>query len=131
MPHPLDPLTPQEVRQAASALRKHLQITSSTDTRFKVIDLFEPPKAQVLQYFHGSASDIHIHRKARIYYHKKPLQVLRKAIVNVSVARVEEDEGIPDVQGPVDWVEFAQVEEACDDHPLVKKEVEKLRLPAG
>ncbi|KAF2168990.1 hypothetical protein M409DRAFT_36280 [Zasmidium cellare ATCC 36951] len=131
MPHPLEPLSPQEVRQAASALRKHLQITSSTDIRFKVIDLFEPPKAQVLQYFHVSASDIRIHRKARIYYHKKPSQVLRKAIVNVTVAKVEEDEGIPDVQGPVDWVEFAQVEEACNDHPLVKKEVEKLKLPAG
>lgn len=116
---------------AGDLLRKHLETSTRSMLRFKVIDLFEPPKAEVLDLLHNSASGGHVDRRARIYYHKKPSQLLRKAIVNVSSRQVESDQEIADVQGPVDWVEFAQVEEACNEHPLVKAEVEKLQLPKG
>lgn len=85
----------------------------------------------MLKHLNDRSNPRRIDRKARIYYHKKSSQVLRKAIVNISSGKVEQDEKIPDVQGPVDWIEFAQVEEACNEHPLVKAEVEKLRLPPG
>lgn len=54
-----------------------------------------------------------------------------KSIMNITSATVESDEKLPGVQGPVDWTEFAEVHDACNNHPAVLAEIEKLRLPPG
>jgi primary-amine oxidase len=125
-PHPLDPLTVDEVQTVAQTVQKDIGYTVN-DIRFKVIDLAEPPKALTLQYLrhNGPAPD----RKARVYYHRKRSQSLLVAIVNISKRRIEKNYDCPDSQGPVDWDEFELVNRACNNHPEVKAEVAKLKLP--
>ncbi|KAH6989510.1 copper amine oxidase [Ilyonectria sp. MPI-CAGE-AT-0026] len=125
-PHPLDPLTVEEVRAASQTLVKKLQCAKG-EVRFKVIDLAEPPKDLTLQHLHhnGPAPD----RKARVYYHLKTSQTLMIAIVNITKDRIERTYGAPDSQGPVDWVEFELINRACISHPEVLAEVAKLKLP--
>lgn len=125
-PHPLDPLTVDEVRTVAQTLQKDIGCATH-EIRFKVIDLAEPPKALTLQYLrhNGPAPD----RKARVYYHLEKSQSLRIAIVNIVKRRVEKKYSAPDSQGPVDWHEFELVNKACNNHPEVKAEIAKLKLP--
>jgi primary-amine oxidase len=49
--HPLQPLTPEEIRQAAAILRKHPPY--GDDTRFETIELMEPDKATVRAFSSG------------------------------------------------------------------------------
>ncbi|KAK2601153.1 hypothetical protein N8I77_010623 [Diaporthe amygdali] len=126
--HPLDPLVADEVRYAAQIIKKHTQL-SDGHIRFKVIDLFEPPKDEVFAYFEDK--ELVPHRKARAYYHCRNEQHLTKAIVNISTGVLESVEDLPDSQGPVDWVEYALINDACNAHPQVLAEVAKLKLPPG
>ena len=57
-PHPLDPLSSDEVCKAAQALNSHLRV-EAPDVRFKVIDLFEPVKQDVLAYLHDGGPRPH------------------------------------------------------------------------
>lgn len=126
-PHPLDPLRVSEVRAASQALAKSLGVVAD-QIRFKVIDLMEPPKNLVLQFLSGKgpAPD----RKARVYFHRRGDHVLSIAVVNISESSVEKVYDAPGSQGPVDWVEFDLVHNACLQHPDVQAEVAKLKLPA-
>jgi primary-amine oxidase len=51
-PHPLDPLTPDEIRAARAAIEKAGKITETV--RFPLITLLEPPKAEVLAHRPGA-----------------------------------------------------------------------------
>ncbi|SPO06756.1 related to copper amine oxidase [Cephalotrichum gorgonifer] len=126
--HPLDPLTVDEVRKASQDLTIHLNI-DSTSIRFKVIDLFEPVKDQVLDFLQrdGPTPD----RCARVYYQVRNSAVLSKAKVNITTGAVEHTVELPDSQGPVDWVEYELVNKTCSEHPVVLAEVAKLKLPGG
>lgn len=122
--HPLDPISPQEINRASDILRKHLQ---TDELRFKVVDLIEAPKQQVLAWINGTNPIPS--RRARIYYHEKKSHVLSKAWVNITNGTVDKVEHYPDAQGPVDYTEFELVHEACNSHPKVLEEIAKLRLP--
>lgn len=122
--HPLDPIAPQEISRASEVLRRELD----TDLiRFKVVDLIEAPKSEVLSWIDGSGPLPD--RKARIYYHANRSHVLSKAWVNITNGKVEKTEDYPDAQGPVDYTEFELVHDACNKHPEVLKEIKKLGLP--
>jgi primary-amine oxidase len=69
--HPLQPLTPEEIRQVAAIVRKHPPY--GNDTRFETIELMEPDKATVRAFSPGSL----IARKARV-------NVFSAAIVSVT-----------------------------------------------
>lgn len=125
--HPLSPLTPSEVRRAAVILRDHIG-HDVNNVRIKMIDLQEPPKKELIQFFDSASS---VDRRARVYYHEHGSFDLGKAIVNISSANVEFNEKRPDAQGPVDWTEFAEVHDACNKHPAVLAEIENLKLPPG
>lgn len=127
-PHPLDPLSSDEVRQAARALISHLKVTEA-DIRFKVVDLYEPAKREVLAYLHHGGQQPH--RRARAYYQLRNTSTLVIAVINISSATVERTEDRPDSQGPVDWVEYDQITNRCNKHPEVLAEIEKLKLPPG
>lgn len=122
---PLDPITPQEINRASDVLRQHLR----TDViRFKVIDLIEAPKQEVLAWIKGTGAVPT--RRARIYYHADRSSILSKAWVNITKGIVENTEDYPDAQGPVDYTEFELVHDACNKHPKVLEEIAKLRLPS-
>lgn len=65
-PHPLDPLTPDEIRCAARLARKAMEDISG-ELRFEIIELLEPPKAAVRRYTPGDAVD----RAARVNVYLK------------------------------------------------------------
>lgn len=127
-PHPLDPLSSDEVRQAARALTSHFR-AAEPDIRFKVIDLYEPTKEEVLAYLHRGHQ--RPHRRARVYYKLRNTTTLVSAVVNLNSATVERTESHTDSQGPVDWVEYEQITNLCNEHPEVLAEIEKLKLPPG
>ncbi|KAI1618033.1 copper amine oxidase [Exophiala viscosa] len=123
--HPLDPITAAEITRAASILREHVR---GSKVHFKVVDLIEAPKALVLAWVDGRVKTVD--RKARVYYHVEGSQHLGKAQVNITQGRVESAVLLPDAQGPVDYLEWEKVHEACNTHPMVLEEVSKLNLPA-
>lgn len=125
--HPLDPLTPDEIRTTTGCLQKFLAV-GPKDLRIKVVDLAEPAKAQTIEFLRrgGRRPD----RRARVYYQRNGEGCLLRAIVNITTVTVEQDERLPDAQGPVDWTEYAAINDRCNTHPDVLAEVEKLKLPA-
>ncbi|EXJ80880.1 primary-amine oxidase [Capronia epimyces CBS 606.96] len=131
--HPLDPITPAEIRQAVQILRDRYP---NDQIRFKLVDIFECPKAEVVPYLEkqrlGQTLPAPPARRARIYFHlaRNP-HLLNKARVNVTAGLVEAVESLPDVQGPVDFDEWLAVQNACNAHPRVLEEVERLKLPPG
>jgi primary-amine oxidase len=101
MSHPLDPITPGELSRAAEILRKH---HDQARLRFKMIDLEEASKKEVLAYLEAERSWKGARmpdRRARIYFHQRIESVFQKAIVNLTTGAVEKLESLPDVQGPV------------------------------
>ncbi|RTE84175.1 hypothetical protein BHE90_001241 [Fusarium euwallaceae] len=125
-PHPLDPLTVEEVQTASQIVHKQIGCADN-EIRFKLIDLAEPPKDTTLLHLHhnGPAPD----RRARVYYHLKTGQALLIAIVNLATKRVDKLYDAPNSQGPVDWHEYELINRACNSHPEVLAEVAKLKLP--
>jgi primary-amine oxidase len=126
-PHPLDPLTALEVSLTSAIIKKSLG-NGASGIRFKVIDLAEPSKDLLLDYLYNAAPAPPA-RKARVYYHAKNTTSLKRAIVNITTQAVERDEELPILQGPVDWTEYAAINDACNAHPEVLAEVAKLKLP--
>ena len=130
--HPLDPITVSELSSTVQILRAHF---NGQRLRFKFIDLLECSKTDVTPYLEaerlGQPLPRAPERRTKVYFHRIRTEVFQKAIVNVTTGAVESLKELPDVQGPVDYDEFEQIEELCNNHPEVLKEVAKLKLPAG
>lgn len=126
--HPLDSLTQDEVSRTTATLRNHLE-ASVAELRIKVIDLLEPPKSATLTFLRheGPRPD----RKSRVYYLRRPSHTLVCAFVNITSGTVERNDERGGFQGPVDWVEYDKVNNACNEHPDVLQEVTRLKLPLG
>ncbi|KAF2120331.1 copper amine oxidase [Lophiotrema nucula] len=122
--HPLDPITPSEIHRAADIIRRS---TAPKAIRFKVVDLLEAPKASVLAWQSGKSASVNRH--ARIYYHVVGSPNLWKACINITRGVIDNNEELPDAQGPVDYWEWERVHDACNTHPEVLAEIEKLKLP--
>ena len=127
--HPLDPLSPAELSKASQLLRAY---HAPIPVRFKVIDLLEAPKSSLVAYLRDRTTSVQApSRKAYTYYHMRGSRILRKAKINLTTGKVEEDTEHPDIQGPADIDEIEQVYKICHEHPAVKAEIEKLKLPPG
>jgi primary-amine oxidase len=102
VPHPLDPVTPAELRRAVKILQDYFH---GARPRFKFIDIYECPKSDVIPYLEcerlGKPLPPPPNRRARIYFHKNIKGVFQKAIVNLTTGDVELLEDLPDIQGPV------------------------------
>ncbi|KAI9146857.1 Copper amine oxidase [Paramyrothecium foliicola] len=126
--HPLDPLRADEVRWATQIVRQQIGCADN-EIRFKLVDLAEPPKDVTLQYLHKGGHPPP--RKARVYYHARGNEALWIAIVNLISGKVDDLREDRDSQGPVDWHEYDLVTNACNNHPEVKAELAKLKLPSN
>jgi len=131
--HPLDPITPAEVTKAVQVLRVSYP---EERIRFKLVDIFECPKAEVVGYLEserlGKPLPAAPSRRARVYFHfQKNPTLLQKARVNITTSTIEDVQSLENVQGPVDFDEWSEIEKACNEHPDVLKEIEKLKLPLG
>lgn len=127
--HPLDPLSPAELSKASQLLRAH---HAPVPIRFKIIDLLEAPESSLVAYLRDRTPSVQAPpRKAYTYYHKRGSGILGKAKINLTSGKVESDTEHPNIQGPADIDEIEQVYKVCHEHPAVKAEIEKLKLPPG
>lgn len=130
--HPLDPISVTELSSTVRILSAHF---NGQRLRFKFIDLLECSKTDVAPYLQaehlGHSLPPPPNRRTKVYFHRVETEVFQKGIVNVTTEVVESIQELPDVQGPVDYDEFEQIEKLCNNHPEVLKEVAKLKLPEG
>ncbi|KAF2491702.1 copper amine oxidase [Lophium mytilinum] len=130
--HPLDLISPAEISRAVEVLRAQY---SDQKLRFKLVDIYDCPKAEVIPYLEaerlGRALPPAPPRRARVYFHLSDPYLLYKARVDVTAGKVETVTSLENIQGPVDFDEWTEVEHACNTHPDVLKEIELLKLPKG
>jgi primary-amine oxidase len=105
--HPLDVLSGKEVAAAVAVLRASGKI--DLETRFALIDLDEPPKADVLAWKPGQP----FVRKAFIVARRD--RVVYEAVVDLGARKVERWEAIPNVQSGIlveEWKDAQRITRA-------------------
>ena len=105
--HPLDPLSGKEMVTAVGVLRAAGEIDAAT--RFALIDLDEPPKADVLAWKPGQP----FARKAFIVARRR--RTVYEAVVDLSARKLERWEAVPNVQSAIlaeEWKEAQQITRA-------------------
>ena len=115
IPHPLDPLTADEVRQAAAILRRDRGV--SERWRFASIELREPAKASVLDDAPGASPS----REARVVCWNRDDGQAYRALVSLTGDRVISWEHQPDAQPNMTVDEYHECNEAMRREPRVIK----------
>lgn len=94
-PHPLDPLSPEELRTAIDVLRTEGRVTETM--RFPVVTLKEPNKADVLAHRPGDAMT----RQAFVSAFDRATNETHEAIIGLAAKKTVSWKAIPGVQPPV------------------------------
>ena len=105
--HPLDPLSGKEIVTAVAVLRAAGEIDA--ETRFALIDLDEPPKAEVLEWTPGQP----FVRKAFIVARRR--RIVYEAVVDLSAQKLERWQAVPNVQStilPEEWKDAQHITRA-------------------
>ncbi|TDZ31391.1 Copper amine oxidase 1 [Colletotrichum spinosum] len=131
-PHPLDPLSPAEISQAAHVVQRS---NDGVKIFFRAISLAEPPKKELTRFLHveHSGSDTpapeHPARRARVQAYVG--QALHELLVNLDGETVEADDVLHGKHSFIDTDFMAQVAAACLADSQVQREIETLKLPDG
>ncbi|TVY56687.1 Copper amine oxidase 1 [Lachnellula cervina] len=128
--HPLDPLAPSEVSQISSLLKK---LSPDHSLHFKIINIDEPPKAQLRAYLKAERSGSPLpplpRRASALYYHRGTSHLF-KATVNVDKSTVELVEQLNShFHGQADVNEILEMRDACLSNPKVLERIEAYKLP--
>lgn len=128
--HPLDPLAPSEVSQISSLLKK---LSPDHSLHFKIINIDEPPKAQLRAYLKAERSGSPLpplpRRASALYYHRGTSHLF-KATVNVDKSTVELVEQLDShFHGQADGNEILEMRDACLSNPKVLERIEAYKLP--
>ena len=108
--HPLDGLTAEEYQKISQILKDSGTVTD--ETLFPLIELKEPPKADVLAWTEGDALD----RKAMVQF--TTADGFSEAVVNITQGTVESNAAIPDSGQPmILFAEFMTALEGGLSHP--------------
>ncbi|OMP82320.1 Copper amine oxidase 1 [Diplodia seriata] len=128
--HPLDPITAQEIQKAAR-LFKHA--SPGKDLHFKRIALIEPPKAQLRPYLQAELrgeKPAPLPRRVTALYLFRGEHDAFAAEANLSDATIESARKLDSrIHGQADIDEVVGMRDLCMEHPAVKKELDRLRLP--
>ncbi|KAI3555647.1 copper amine oxidase [Colletotrichum abscissum] len=129
-PHPLDPLRPEEISQAAGIVRESNQ---SKDIFFRAISLAEPPKIELIKFLDsehaGNRDAVHPARQARVQAYIA--KTLHEMIVNLNTATVASTTPLPGRHSFIDTDFMAQVAAACLADKKIQREISALKLPEG
>ncbi|TQV95845.1 amine oxidase [Cordyceps javanica] len=132
-PHPLDPLTPDEITRASKAVRPHF---GGQDPNFRVVTLLEPSKKQMVQYLekeHQKQPIIDIPtRHARIEVIVKGSHdenQLFELIVNLDSDQVVQKQHHRGKHSYIDSAYMQAVEKVCLADENVQAEIRTLKLP--
>ncbi|KAI6752345.1 hypothetical protein HG530_013714 [Fusarium avenaceum] len=133
IPHPLCPLTGDEIQASARLIESVWP--QSVSLSFKVITLSEPPKdklAPYLEAFDNGKSPSPLDRRVFVAYYIRTTDIFHEAVVNLTTGRIESNIKLgPNVHGNVDYDEAQRVEKLALEDPKVLAELEKLKLPEG
>ncbi|KAK4244206.1 copper amine oxidase [Corynascus novoguineensis] len=126
--HPFDPLTANEIRLAASVLKRHV---AATDIVFRVITLWEPPKAEMVPFLEmehgGREKPKPPTRLARVQAHIN--ETFTEYKVDLDQQVVVAEEVLHGRHGHIDGEYMRKVELACMGDSRVKEQVALLNLP--
>ncbi|MFF8657480.1 primary-amine oxidase [Streptomyces huasconensis] len=111
IPHPLAPLTPQEIRQAVKAVKTRREFTA--DTRFVMISLREPDKRRLLHHDGHEA----LPREVFMVLRDRKRRRSYEAVVSLDMAKVIDWRYLPGVQTAITEEEFAQCDAAVRSDP--------------
>ncbi|GME24771.1 putative copper amine oxidase [Neofusicoccum parvum] len=130
--HPLDPLTAQEIQKAAALFKES---NPGKSLHFKRIALIEPPKAQLRPYLQAELrgqKPAPLPRRVTALYRfrgEPDLFVAEASLSDGAVERVTQLDSR--IHGQADIDEVIGMRDLCMEHPAVKKELERLKLPEG
>jgi primary-amine oxidase len=127
-PHPLDPLTTDEVIQTASLIRKD---KGETDFIFNTITLREPPKDVMMAYLDWdktASKPESIEREAFVIIIERPSGHVHEAIVSLTQNKIKSWMNIKGVQPILTLDEMGEVEAMVIKHPLVAAECAELGI---
>ena len=119
--HPLDPLTPDEIRTVTAVLSEAEH--ADEESRYVLINLHEPPKQDVLQWRPG----VNITRSAFVVLMNGPRTF--EAIVDLHQSRVESWKEIKDVQPTIVADEWEQTQKIVRSSPQWKDAIRKRGIP--
>lgn len=118
--HPLDPLSPDEIRAAVATLRAERPLTDTT--RFVTVTLDEPPKDAIVH----PRPNVHIPRQAFVILLDSATRRGTEAVVDLGARKVTRFDPLPEgVQPPVMMDEFAECEEAVKKSPEFREALRK------
>ncbi|AET41094.1 uncharacterized protein Ecym_7250 [Eremothecium cymbalariae DBVPG len=128
--HIYDPITDEEIELTSKLIK---ELNGDAKITFSQIDRLEPPKKQAIEYLnverYGGGPLPFVPRRTYCYYYKNKTVPLYKAIVNISEKRVVSNDSAGEgVVGPVSPENIQEMHRLIMDHPLVKREIEKLQL---
>ena len=107
--HPLDPLSHDEIEIGVAALRKAGTIDATT--RFALIDLAEPDKAEVLTWRPGQP----FVRRAFVVARQR--QRVYEGMIDLAASKVEHWQAIPDVQSAIQVNEWRKAQQITIGDP--------------
>ncbi len=110
-PHPLEPLSGDEIEAAAAILREERHLEESA--QFVFVTLMEPPKDRVWAYSAGTA----LERQAFVVLHERALCAVYEAVVSLDTREVLSWQEIRGVQPPLTRDETIAYEEVVRDDP--------------
>jgi primary-amine oxidase len=119
VPHPLDPLTPDEIRAASVVLTKDNELPPSA--RFVMIQLHEPPKPPGLVFDPEAPPE----RVAKVSYYDKAEHRLYEALVSLTASKVLSTKAVPGKFPSVLAEEFEGSEEAVRNDPRWQEAMRK------
>ncbi|CUM64401.1 uncharacterized protein PRCAT00002004001 [Priceomyces carsonii] len=130
--HPFDSVKDFEVRLASKLVKD--SYPADANVHFVQIDRCDPPKKDMLKYLEAEkfGSELPpILRVLYVYYYTNKVD-FNKALVNVSIGHIITKTQLPHgVIGPFLPDDMMELEDFCNNHPIVKAEIEKLKLPKG
>lgn len=132
MVHPLDPISPAEIKQIAGLVKAH---HTGKSLHFKHTALIEPPKTQLRKFLiaerNGSQPSSLARRGTALYYERGTAN-LYLATVNLDTQRVEDSQKLDSsYHAQADPDEARSLRDACVAHPRVIEEIRKYKLPEG
>ncbi|RYN19605.1 Copper amine oxidase 1 [Alternaria arborescens] len=134
-PHPLDPLTPEEITKVGNAAQSSFE---GQALNFRVITLREPPKDELVTYLEAEHRRDQalpkISRCARVEIlvrSKNGANDLFELIVAIDSNNVIAKQHLEGKHSYIDAAYMKEVEEACLRDPKLQAEVETLNLPEG
>ncbi|MDQ6778819.1 MAG: primary-amine oxidase [Actinomycetota bacterium] len=110
-PHPLEPLSAEEITRAVAVLRAERELADTV--RFSTVELHEPSKANVLDWPLAGP----VEREAFIIVMDRADGAVHEAVVSLDAGTVTEWRHIPGVQPRIMEEEFVECEEMLKGHP--------------